>query len=507
MHPTMVLLGVGGVLRRSILPLLVGGYAAVMGNLFILFLVIFPAVISTLALLGRFLSFRYALGEGHIRIREGIFSRKIRSIPVKRIHNLNTRQSPVARLFRVSRLDIETAGGGAAEASFVALSYQAVQEIRDFVRLEKRQDAGDAGDEDVGAPAERTLYRIGIRDILIAGATTNRMGVIFVALAALFQYAQDAYQDFLPPWIEDLARQASTLENQDPLTLVLGGLAAFAALFLVAWLISIAAALLRWHRFTLSRGGEDLHIRAGLLTIREFTIPRGKVQALTCVMSAFRRPFGLLQIKVRSAGHVGVQDGGRGESDVLAPIARLNRTDFFVSVVWPAANWDDVAWRPVHVYTRTRQFRFLVAWLVVVSTALLAIFGLEWNQTALPIVWIVGAPLAWLISHLTYRQTGYACDERFIYIKRGFLGMHYWVIPINRIQNASVLQSPFQRWRRLGSLALDVAGPSGGKEAVIPNIDATVCWLLFNRFIHPAPDPGGEPRRGAGVIPGSESLS
>jgi len=488
MHPAMIALGVLQIARRSILPLLIGGFAAIQGNVFFLFLILFPAFISVFALIARYLSFRYALEEGHIRIREGVFSRKVRSIPVKRIHNINSSQSPVARLFRVRRLDIETAGGGSAEASFIALSPDAAEEIREFVWSEKRKDPELSAETLSEESPPREIFKISFKDILIAGATTNRMGVIFVALAALFQYAHEASMDVVPQWMLDIIQSFGSLEQEDPLTLVLGGIAVFALLFLVAWLISIVTALTRWHNFTLSDRQGDLHIRSGLFTLREFTIPQNKIQALTCDMSAFRRPFDLMQIKVRSAGHVGPQEGRRMESDVLAPIAHRRRIDYFVKAAFPEADWDGVDWRPVHPYTRTRQFRLLLAILAPVSIGAALAFP-ELARVLVSTLWLIGAPLAWLNAHLTYKQTGYAWDRDFIYIKTGFLGLHFWVIPLNRVQNARLSQSPFQRIRGLVSLQLDVAGPSGGREAVIPNVYTPDGWLMFNRFTHPRLSP------------------
>ena len=103
----------------------------------------------------------------------------------------------------------------------------------------------------------------------------------------------------------------------------------------------------------------------------------------------------------------------------------------------------------------------------------------------LPASLVAGLALSWIISHMTWKQTAYGQDRDFIYIKTGFLGLHFWVIPVSRIQDLALGQSPFQRWRKLASLVLDVAGPDHGKSAVIPNIDVKEAWLLFNRLGHP----------------------
>lgn len=498
LHPTMLLFGLGGIIRSTLLPLLLGGYAAFKGNLFLFFLVAFGIALSGIGLLMRFFGFRYQVGGGHITIREGIFSKKMRSIPVKRIHNINTSQGPLGRLFKVVRLDIETAGGGAAEASFVALSFADAQWIQDQVRFEKEKDGGPLrGENGAGGVAAREIFSIRIRDILVAGATTNRMGVIAVALALVFQYAEETVLDLIPDWLADGFQWLGIMSHEQPLYILVMGLLMFAVFFFVAWIISILTALIRWHRFTIQQKGSDLRITTGLFTLRAFTIPLSKVQALQCGASPIRRLLGVVQIKVRSAGHVGLQDQRRAESDLLVPIAEKGRIDFFVKAVWPDAEWERVRWLAVHPYTRTRQFRimvFLLAILFALLHAWLGIFPL--NGLLLPLVGGVGVAAAWLISHLTYKQTAYAQDREFIYTKTGFLGLHFWVIPIGRIQNLNLTQTPFQRLRNLASLHIDVAGTASGREAVIPNIPLPDAYWLFNRLGHPRKR-GAVPRLGA----------
>ncbi len=487
LHWTMLLFGFGKVIRSAIIPLLIFGYAAQKGTRFFLFFIVIAGIILPIfALFLRFLSFRFQMQGGHIRIREGIFSKKVRSIPVKRIHNINTSQSPLARLLKVSRLDIETAGGGAAEASFSALSFPTVRQIREFVHREKRKEPGD--ELKTGTPRQRTktIFRIRIMDILIAGATTNRMGVILVALAALFQYVEEYSLERMPQWIQGVFDWASTLREQDTTHLVSIAILLFFLLFLSAWLISIVMALIRWHRFTLTENGTDLHIRSGLFTIREYTIPRDKIQALRFRITPIRRPFRLAEIRVQSAGHVGLENQSRSESDVLAPITRVKHGNRFVRAVWPRTDWERVPWQPVHPYTRTRQFRILsFIWLLLLALAWFWIDEFPLKPHLMAGSLIAGLPLAWLIAHLTFKQTAFAHDMGFVYIKAGFIGLHFWVIPRGRVQNLAIHQTPFQRRRRLASLSLDVAGGSVSHRAIIPNIELQRAWLLLNRFGHP----------------------
>lgn len=125
--------------------------------------------------------------------------------------------------------------------------------------------------------------------------------------------------------------------------------------------------------------------------------------------------------------------------------------------------------------------------MVTIATALIIARNPHYGPILLAALLLLGAPFIWTISHLTYKQTAYAVDENFVYIKTGFIGLHFWVIPVGKIQNLSLTQTPFQRSRRLVSLHIDVAGGTQISEPVVPNIPISSTWLLFNRLGHIKP--------------------
>jgi uncharacterized membrane protein YdbT with pleckstrin-like domain len=61
----------------------------------------------------------YVVTTQRIRIRRGILSRREQSTLVERVQNINTSQSLLERLLAIGRIDFDTAGTEAKEASFV----------------------------------------------------------------------------------------------------------------------------------------------------------------------------------------------------------------------------------------------------------------------------------------------------------------------------------------------------------------------------------------------------
>jgi putative membrane protein len=495
-HPTALLFGFLGILRSSGVPLLLIFFVfssptrSPFSSMIMFGLLLFVPMVAYFM---RYISYRYRLEAGQITIREGIFSRKIRRIPVRRIHNVNTHQSLLARALKVVRLDVETAGGGASEASFTSLTESEASLIQNFVKREKAGIIAQDPQAEIAPvtledpPESEPIYKISLTDILVAGATTNRMGVIFVSLAVAFQYLQEyiaTSQDTV--WVQYVFEYVEVLRQQNGIHLILYGILLFFVLFFLAWIISILSALLRFYGFRLTYNDEDLKIKAGLFTVREFTIPLNRIQALEAQVSAFRRPFNLVQIKVMSAGHIGAQDQRRQDADILAPITRTTRTGFFVDTVFPRSSWDKADWHGVHSWHRTRHFRILAAMVFAILWAINTFLNPSWVPImAYYILAVAALPVCWFIAHQTYKQTAFAEDHDFIYLRTGFIALHFWVIPVRNIQNVRVSQTPFQRTRHIASLVIDVAG--GGREAVVPNIPLKTCWEMFNRFATPKP--------------------
>ena len=117
-------------LRQWIIPLVVGLYSAQQGN-FILIGVGFVvfALVFAVALV-RYFTLQFRLAGGELQVREGLFFRSNRTVPVNRIQNIDLVQNVLHRVFRVAEVRIETASGKEPEAILQVLSLEDVEQLR-----------------------------------------------------------------------------------------------------------------------------------------------------------------------------------------------------------------------------------------------------------------------------------------------------------------------------------------------------------------------------------------
>src|ERR687890_85814 len=265
LHPVAMLIGAIATLRRWISGLIFPGIVLLMSQGFSLrtvaLFLLAVIVVAALAAIWGFLSWRattFVVTGNSFRLKRGVFQKSERTIPLDHVQSVDTVQGVIQRLFGVVEVRIETAGGGSSEpdASLSALDRTAAQTLR-------REVEGSRQRRTEVTTGPTVLRRLSTRDLLVAGATSGQIGVAFSIIAIGAQFFDDFLSDaFVRRLIETLAPNWLMVL----LILVPAGL-------LLAWLLAIAGTVLAYTGFTLSREGEFLYIKRGLLERREATRP------------------------------------------------------------------------------------------------------------------------------------------------------------------------------------------------------------------------------------------
>ena len=310
LHPAAVAVAAVEALRDNILPLAVLAGVAVLGG---------GVTAASLARLGayaliaagiaagvgyaRWASTRYRLDGDAIHLRRGILQRQQAAVPVERISSIDTVEGPIHRLLGVTELQVHAAGGGQEpEISLQALSAEAAGAVR---RHAARLGGGVAAAE-VEAPAP--VRRLSRRALLRAALTSGQITVLLPVLAALSQSLDDI-----------LGRDgADFLRSYLPPDTLGDALVALAVLLVAAWALAILGTIVAFSGFSVTRDGDRVRISRGLIQRRVSSIPVARVQAIRVVEGVLRQPFGLLSLRVESAGYA----DERSVNTTLFPLLR-----------------------------------------------------------------------------------------------------------------------------------------------------------------------------------------
>jgi putative membrane protein len=421
LHPAMLWFEAGRILRRLLLPLIVGGVAVSRREGGMLAFIVVSGVISAAGFVSRYLSFRYRLTPEGIELREGIFTRRQRNIALARISHINTHQNAVARALGVVRVEIETEGGGAPEASF-ATSFQ------------------------------------------LGGALLSVLVVWRYARRLIGNEGEPATE--VPTWLHAAMTFADGLVadvTASPALIVL----TIVVLLFAIWGLGILATILRWQGFRITEQAGELQLQSGIFSRSRTVISRDRTQAIEIRSNPARERLRLAQISIVAAG---AARPDRARSRMFVPLTKDFDVTHFVKVLWPDAT-GELEWSPVHPYYRrqliTRGALTLIAAVIAVAYAFVLNVA---TLVAIAIVSLVWAWSVWRIAERGYAHTAFALDDDYVHVRGGAINPRHWIVAIARIQAVILRESPFQRRNRVMNVVIDVNGLANRQRITIPNV-------------------------------------
>ena len=508
-HPAWIAISAVRQLRGFAVPLFVlllsRGRNGDIGTLALLIAVALAAVLWQ-AVAWRFLC--YAVEDGRLRVESGVFARRERFVPVERIQAVDLGETPLQRLFGVVGVRVETAAGGSGQSDVVL---QAVRraDAETLRRMLLRERAQVASATTVGAAAVASplavpaatdggelLRRLGPREVLIAGATSGRIGPALAAVSFGLQFLDDLLPERL--W-RAVALQAPGYGAR-------GLVFAVAVGAIVAWGLSIAGAVLTWSNFELRRDGDRLSIAHGLLDRRRRSVPLARLQAVTVRETPLRRLFGLAEVRFESAGWA----GSAGEAGVLVPLLRLAEAPAFVAAATPgfapppalALSGPPPRARGRYLGDAVRPLLGLLG-LALVAAALLPTVRWWWGAAVLALF-----PLAVWDGLLAFREAGWAIDDGRFVVREGGLSRRTTAAPIRRLQWRSAVQTPFTRRARLATVVTAVASGGEGGRLQIRHLDEAAGFGLLGLLAAPVnPGDGGIRARDGAAVPQSAGFA
>jgi putative membrane protein len=426
-----------------------GGLAAIVG-----------VVALSAAIVGYFVAyyrrFEYELAEDTFDIRSGVFSRREREIPLRRIQNVDISQSVVQRVLGIASVELETAGGGQTEGQLQYVSEDEADRLRAEVSRRRRAGTGEA-DEEATETTER-IFAITERELGVLAVVSTDFRVISLLFfgGSLFGPQAFSFMD-----------ETFFAGPEDLLGVLFGpvaGILGVIAIGLVAGLVNAA----RYYGFTLDRGDEELRYQRGLLQKYSGTIPLSKVQTLTIRENVLARKLGYAALYIETAGYVasGREAGG---SQSAIPLAERDRVRDLARTI-ETAPLDGFERPPKRARLRYAA-RYALALLGVTGAFYLASLAFEWvAYWWLPLVGLLGVPVA---AHLKWANRGYLVADDHVVTRNGFWSRKTKVVPYHRVQTTVSSETIFQRRRDLGTVTVDTAGARSfaGDDAKAVDVD------------------------------------
>ena len=422
----------------------------------------------------RYWFFRYQIGDDSILIREGVLKKTQLDIKFDRIQAINTQQNIIYRKFDLVTVQLDTAGSSKQEGHLPAIKSSLADSLKERIRSKRAGSKIDANEE-VESPIEvRSLLRLGNKDMVRIGLSSNRALILLVLLGPIMENLDDRIEAAVDDNTVLAAMEGAGFSLANGIGLVV--LISILFLLILA-AASIVGAFLRYHRFELRAENDVLRSIGGLLTHHEHTVNLAKIQSLRAIQNPVLRLFGRFRLRAKQAS-----SGKRGKGKhFIIPICEPDQLAELGSEVFGEefASFDlnprSASFRPIAKnFVRSR---FILFGLI---PSLLAAFLYYFLIGKAALVFLVWIPLSAFGAWIYYRKCGFAIAESGMVLRKGFIGYQTSAFLYRKVQRISVTQTLPQERKGLATMRFFLA--SGSLK--LPYVDAQMARDLRDYILY-----------------------
>lgn len=475
------------VMLRQIWPFLlvffVGGSGRSYGLLIVLSII---SIVSMIWAIISYFKFYFHIENDELIIQKGIFNKTNLNIPFDRIQTINIKQNVVHQLLNVVELEVDTAGTKKAEFSFDALSKPKAEALRSIL-LKKRdnsvtneQEYGDAfSDFEKEILAKQALEReqvqeekipilnLSIANLLKVGISQNHFRSVGLVMIGLF-WIQES--------VEDAGIDTDSYMNTGKDFLLSASFSAILSLIFIATVLAILISLVRtvlvYFNAHLWREGIRIKLSHGLFNKKEVSAHYDKIQLLQWGHNPLQKLMKIKDVSLKQASSAAVS-----ERKSLRIQGCTDEHIEYLKESWlgeaALANLE-VHGISIHYFYRRLLYRMLFAALLIATCILVKNYN-GWLLLAIALV-----PYFIATAWLSFKKSGFAINDQTLYVTNGVFGDDYTIMPLIKIQNVKLKQTPFQSRKELADVRIYTA--SG--NITIPYVPLDIAQNLCNYFLY-----------------------
>ncbi|KHT54373.1 hypothetical protein RJ41_07560 [Alteromonas marina] len=424
-----------------------------------------------------FLMYKFRVHNQHVEIHHGVFQRRYTNLPLWRIQNVKIERPFYYRPFGYALVVLDTAGSGKEEAKIVAVPEDYAEALKKQVLYEKAlHDEGDldclpneylSDEQSSSFPTPRTrtkaidsshsneevLNRRSVKDIIIHGITNNRVWIILGAAAPFY----DDVFGLVSEWLADKGLQLNQLVGEQTVAWWQFGLYAFVILMMLMALVallSVGGALFTFYGYTLSRTGDRYIRRSGLLNKLEVSMRASRIQMITAKQDWLDKILKRVNLYFEQNSTAGQQmQELMSPNKLIVPSVTEDEAFALSQEVMPECDLRGQDYHPI-------SKRFITFWLFAGWTLpFITFFTIGALSSHLDIMLgslVVFSAVSLLLT-LRWWRWGIAYDSKYVYIRRGRIGIDYQCFEPYKAQQVIVKQSVFMKRRKQATVKFVLA--------------------------------------------------
>lgn len=415
-------------------------------------------VVLTVALgIARWFTTSYRIGPSEVQLRKGILQRKVLSLPRNRIRSVSTDSRLLHRLLGLTVLRVSTGQEARGDAAFALDAVPAAEVPR--LRAVLLADSLTP-DVDQAVPPGRVLARWQPSWLRYSPLSFTGLAMIAAAIGLAYQMGAAAA-------LRDSAFEQSGAAFADRLGVGATAAAAAVLVLVASSVLSVLQSLLSYGNLDLRRDADVLHLRHGLLRVREHTFDMRRLRGGTLREPLLVRLFGGARLDAVMTG----VDGAGEASMLLPPCPRPIAETVLADLI---ARPDAVTGALCHhgpAATRRRWTRALVL-PALTAIVLLVLAAPIWAWAG----WVLFAVCAALLAFDRSRSLGHRVGDGWLVARTGSLQRRRDCIAAPGVIGWTVRQTLMQR--RAGLATLIAATAAGVKHYQVIDVPADIAWSI-----------------------------
>ncbi len=424
-----------------------------------------------------FLMYKFRVHNQHVEIHHGVFQRRYTNLPLWRIQNVKIERPFYYRPFGYALVVLDTAGSGKEEAKIVAVPEDYAEALKKQVLYEKalhdegdldclpNEDLSDEQSSSFPTPRTRTkvidsshsneevLNRRSVKDIIIHGITNNRVWIILGAAAPFY----DDVFGLVSEWLADKGLQLNQLVGEQTVAWWQFGLYAFVILMMLMALVallSVGGALFTFYGYTLSRTGDRYIRRSGLLNKLEVSMRASRIQMITAKQDWLDKILKRVNLYFEQNSTAGQQmQELMSPNKLIVPSVTEDEAFALSQEVMPGCDLRGQDYQTI-------SKRFITFWLLAGWTLPFITFftiGAVSSHLDIMLGSLVVFSAVSLLLTLRWWRWGIAYDSKYVYVRRGRIGIDYQCFEPYKAQQVIVKQSVFMKRRKQATVKFVLA--------------------------------------------------
>lgn len=417
-------------------------------------------LIILIASVAKYWFYFYKFTDDRVEIKQGLIKKSHLDLPFKKIQNVKIVQPIYYRFKNYSYIELDTAGSASQEAKIVALPLDLAESFKQMILHIKQHtflDSSTQGTTQISrvsnAETEKLLNQRSITDLIIHGISNNRVWIVLGFLAPFYNAISENIGQILEAIGLDLA---SYLDYQSQsLGLFLLHVLSIVMLFMLLIVgFSVVGSILVFYNYRLNRLGDRYIRRSGLLTKHEVSMKLSRIQIVVQQQDwldiLLRRTNLRFEQNTSIAMNTGQAANINNSSKLVVPSVTINESSDLIKDAFDVEKFSEIKF-----FAISKRYILRVTALRLLPITLLLVGISTTIDSFTKVGYIVLASIflfAFILVCLRWWRWGYYFTDKYVYIRKGLLGVNYCVFPLAKLQQIKFKQSIFMRANKLADI-------------------------------------------------------